>query len=230
MPRTQRLFELIQILRRHRHPVTGAALALELNISLRTLYRDIATLQQQGADIEGEAGIGYVLKPGFMLPPLMFSEEEMEALILGSRWVAQRADDPKLAAAADNALAKITAVLPKNLHDLPDTCALLVGPSASPADHGAWLPLIRQAIRNEHKIAIHYQDLKGVASTRTLWPFALGFFDQARIVVAWCELRQSFRHFRVDRIRGLCVSSQRYPRRRHALLNAWRESEGIPKP
>lgn len=88
MSRTQRLFNLIQILRRHRYPVTGKQLADELDVSLRTLYRDIATLQTQGASIEGEPGLGYVLRPGFMLPPLMFSEDEIEALVLGSRWVA----------------------------------------------------------------------------------------------------------------------------------------------
>src|SRR6516225_364885 len=105
MSRAERLLDLIQILRRHRRPVAGKLLAEELGISLRTLYRDIASLQAQGAGIEGEAGIGYVLKPGFMLPPLMFSEEEIEALVLGSRWVAERGDQ-RLAAAAKNALAR----------------------------------------------------------------------------------------------------------------------------
>jgi predicted DNA-binding transcriptional regulator YafY len=90
--RANRLLDLIQILRRHRYPVSGAALASELGISLRTLYRDIGTLQAQGATIDGAPGLGYVLRPGFMLPPLMFSHEEIEALALGSRWVADRAD------------------------------------------------------------------------------------------------------------------------------------------
>src|SRR5258708_22425998 len=107
--RAQRLLDLIQLLRRHRFPISGAALAQELGVSLRTLYRDIETLNAQGAHIDGEAGIGYVLRPGFMLPPLMFSEEEIEALVLGSRWVAERADAP-LSKAARNALAKIVAV------------------------------------------------------------------------------------------------------------------------
>ena len=114
--RAQRLLDLIQVLRRHRQPVTGAALADELGVSLRTLYRDIATLQAQGATIDGEPGIGYVLRPGFMLPPLMFSEDEIAALVLGSRWVADRADTP-LGMAASNALAKIAAVLPPDLRD-----------------------------------------------------------------------------------------------------------------
>lgn len=117
MSRAQRLLDLIQILRRHRRPVAGAALASELGVSLRTLYRNVASLQAQGADIAGEAGLGYVLRPGFTLPPLMFNVEEIEALALGSRWVAARADSP-LAGAARNALAKIAAVLPADLSDL----------------------------------------------------------------------------------------------------------------
>src|SRR5678815_4120881 len=119
MSRAQRLLDLIQILRRHRQPVAGSALAEELGISLRTLYRDIATLQSQGARIDGEPGLGYILRPGFMLPPLMFSEEEIEALVLGSRWVHQRADRA-LADAAANVLAKIGAVLPKDLRETLD--------------------------------------------------------------------------------------------------------------
>ena len=127
MSRAQRLLALIQILRRHRFAVTGANLAEELGISLRTLYRDIATLQEQGASIEGEPGMGYVLRPGFMLPPLMFSEEEIEALVLGARWVADRGDE-RLGAAAQSAVSKIAAVLPNDLRDMLDASALLVGP------------------------------------------------------------------------------------------------------
>src|SRR5579859_902853 len=150
MARAKRLLDLIEILRRHRYPVTGAALADELRISLRTLYRDIATLQEQGADIEGEPGLGYVLRPGFMLPPLMFSEEEIEALVLGSRWVVDRGD-ARLAAAARDALAKIAAVLPQDLREALDTSTLLVGSNreASIGDDG--LATIRLAIRRERK-------------------------------------------------------------------------------
>ena len=112
MSRAQRLLDLLQLLHRHRRPVTGQSLADELGVSVRTLYRDIATLQAQGAHIEGEPGLGYVLRPGFLLPPLMFSEEELSALVLGMRWVADRGDGP-LARAARDATAKIAAVLPR---------------------------------------------------------------------------------------------------------------------
>lgn len=226
MSRSQRLLDLMQLLRRHRYPVTGAGLAAELGISLRTLYRDIATLQEQGAHIDGAPGLGYVLQPGFMLPPLMFSEDEIEALVLGSRWVAQRGDR-RLGAAARDALAKIAAVLPPDLRDTLDASALLVGPGQPTVAEDGGLALIRQAIRSEHKLEIRYRDVGGAESVRTIWPFALGYFDRARVVVAWCELRQTFRHFRADRMIALADCGQRYPRRRQTLLKTWRETEGI---
>src|SRR4051812_7705065 len=180
MSRAERLLELMQVLRRHRRPVSGAMLARELKISIRTLYRDIASLQAQGAHIEGEAGLGYVLQPGFMLPPLMFSEEEIEALVLGSRCVADRAD-AELAAAPPNLLPKVSAVLPADLRHELTSSALLVGPGA-PAAGDAELARIRRAIRTQRKIEIRYRDLKGEETTRVVWPFALGFFDRVRVL------------------------------------------------
>ncbi|WP_027056619.1 helix-turn-helix transcriptional regulator [Mesorhizobium erdmanii] len=227
MSRSERLLDLIQCLRRHRRPVSGQLLAAELGISIRTLYRDIATLQGQGAPIEGEAGLGYVLKPGFMLPPLMFSDEEIEAIVLGSRWVA-RQPDRRLSAAAVNALAKIAAVLPDDLREDLDASTLLVGPSAQ-AIEGIDLGTVRQAIRNERKIGFLYQTAGGAASQRVVWPFALGFFDKVRVVVAWCEMRQDFRHFRADRISGLNATETRYPRRRQVLLKEWRATFDKPR-
>jgi predicted DNA-binding transcriptional regulator YafY len=226
MSRSERLLTLIQVLRRHRRPVSGRVLAAETGVSLRTLYRDVATLQAQGADIEGEPGLGYVLRPGFMLPPLMFSEEEIEALVLGSRWVAQRADD-RLGDAARNALAKIATVLPDDLRQGLDANALLVGPGQAIAGGSIDLAAVRRAIRGERKLAIAYRGPEGAETRRVIWPFALGFFDQVRMVVAWCELRQGFRHFRTDRILELAAIESRYPRRRQVLLKEWREMQGI---
>jgi predicted DNA-binding transcriptional regulator YafY len=217
----------MQVFRRHRYPVSGAALASGLGISVRTLYRDIDSLRAQGALIDGEAGVGYVLRPGFMLPPLMFSEEEIEALVLGSRWVADRADS-RLGDAARNAIAKIAAVLPADLRLALDTSALLVGPGAPIAAGDEDLATIRLAIRSECKLDIRYRDLKEKESSRTIWPIALGFFDRFRIVIGWCELRQGLRHFRTDRILALTISKARYPRRRQALLKEWKQIEGIP--
>lgn len=226
MARAERLLDLIQILRRHRRPVSGHALADELGVSLRTLYRDIAALQAQGARIDGEAGVGYLLRPGFLMPPLMFTEEEIEALVLGARWVARRGDS-QLGAAARSALARIAAVLPPDLRDSLDASTLLVGPGEPIAAGDAELASIRRAIRGERKLLIAYRDAADTQTRRTVWPFALGFFDRTRVVAAWCELRQAIRHFRTDRITALEVGEDRYPRRRHALLREWRETEGI---
>lgn len=226
MSRAERLLALIQCLRRHRQPVSGQNLANELGISLRTLYRDIASLQAQGASIDGEPGVGYVLRPGFMLPPLMFSEEELEALLLGSRWVAERAD-ARLGAAARNAIARIGAVLPVDLRDALDSESLFIAGAPVIAAGDAELATIRQLIRSEHKMQMAYRDESERATTRTVWPFALAFFESVRMVVAWCELRQAFRHFRTDRIVTLTPIAQRYPKRRAALMKAWREEEAI---
>lgn len=222
MSRAQRLLDLLQLLRQNRFPVTGVHLAEQLGISLRTLYRDIRTLQAQGATIDGEAGVGYLLRPGFLLPPLMFSPEELEAIALGARWVAERGDS-HLAAAAQAALGKIGAVLPSSLNYVMESSGLRIGPSdAHPIDDAVLYPL-RLAIRAEAKIAIDYRDLKEALSTRTVWPLALGYFDHSLLLVAWCELRQDFRHFRVDRIASLTRLAERYPQRRERLLLTWRQ-------
>ena len=226
--RSERLLALLQTLRRYRQPVSGAKLAAETGVSLRTLYRDIASLQAQGAFIEGEAGVGYVLRPGFMLPPMMFTEEEVEALVLGSRWVANTADT-RLAAGAVDALAKIAAVLPPELKEELDTSPLLVGTPRRQAEK-ADLTLLRKAIRAEHILELAYEDEKGVLTHRAVWPFALGFFDSVRVMMAWCELRQGFRHFRTDRIASASSTEKRYPRRRQVLLKEWRLAQGIPNP
>ena len=223
MARAERLLELLQALRRHRRPVSGAALAAETGVSLRTLYRDIASLQAQGAMIEGEAGVGYVLKPGFMLPPMMFSPEEIEALVLGSRWVA-RAADTRLAAAGADALAKIAAVLPNEMRETIESQTLIVAMRRE-SDDKADLSVIRKAIRMERMLDLNYSDEQGRISMRRVWPFALGYFEQIRMMIAWCELRAGFRHFRTDRIIDMTYVESRYPRRRAVLLKEWEETE-----
>lgn len=225
MSRAERLLDLLQVLRRHRGPVSGRHLAETTGVSLRTLYRDIASLQAQGAAIEGEPGLGYVLRPGFTLPPLMFRDEEIEALVLGMRWVAGRADTP-LAAAAGDALAKIAAVLPPDLRERLDASTLMVGPAETAAER-IDLAALRGAIRSQHKVAIRYCDAGGAESERVVWPFVLGFFERVRVVVAWCEARNDFRHFRTDRIEALTLTGERYARSRHALLREWRAVQGI---
>lgn len=228
MARAQRLLNLIQALRQHRRPVAGAVLADDLGVSLRTIYRDIETLKGQGAHIEGEAGLGFVLRPGFMLPPLMFSEDEIEALVLGSRWVSERADG-LLAKAARNVLAKIGTVLPDDLKAGIDDSGLLIGPGEPIAARDGAVAAIRQAIRSERKVQVAYADKQGIATQRTIWPIALAFYDRVRVVVAWCELRDGYRHFRIDRIATLDCMAERYPRRRARLLKEWHAIQGVPE-
>lgn len=225
MSRSQRLLDLIQLLRTRRYAVTGEVLARELGVSLRTVYRDIETLQTQGAPIEGEAGVGYVLRPGFLLPPLMFSVEEIEALVLGVSWVSNRAD-ATLAKAAAHLLAKIKSVLPVPLARELDATTLIVGPGTAvpvPDELGA---ILRRAIREERKLAISYRDEKGTTTERTIWPFGLGYFDGVLLTMAWCELRLDMRHFRADRIARWQLAEP-YPEPRASLLERWRIREGL---
>ncbi|MDT8330238.1 YafY family protein [Roseomonas gilardii] len=224
LSRSARLLDLLQALRRRRHPVRGADLAEELGVSLRTLYRDIATLQAQGAAIEGEAGLGYVLRPGFFLPPLRFSEDEMDALLLGLRFVAQRGA-PVLDEAAEDALAKILAAMPPEAELQARDGALLSGMDDSAgAPH---LATLREAMQQERRLHLRYTDKKGVASERIVWPVAIGFFGEAEVLAAWCETRQDFRHFRLDRIVALRIDTDRYPRRRRLLLAEWRLQQDL---
>lgn len=221
MSRSERLLHLLQVLRRYQRPVSGQTLAKELGISIRTLYRDIASLQAQGAMIEGEPGVGYVMKSGFMLPPLMFRSEEIDALVLGMRWVADRCDRT-LAASAYTALAKIADVLPSDLRRELNESSLLVGAPLKRAAHKVSTDVLRVAVREEQKLIITYVDSNGLHSVRTIWPFALVYFDQARVLMCWCELRSGFRNFRSDRILMVDQPQERYPKRRSTLLREWR--------
>lgn len=222
MARTSRLLTLLQVLRGKRMPVTAASLAAELDVSERTLYRDIAELVAQGAPIYGEAGVGYILRPGLFLPPLMLSEDETEAIVLGLRYVDQRGDTV-LSQAAKDALAKIEAVLPPTARETAQNPIAMPGPSTrNYPDNPVELRTYRAAIRAQAKLRINYRDLAGAASSRVIWPIAIGFMDDVRTLAAWCELRQDFRHFRTDRIATAQETGERYPGRRAALAKAWR--------
>ncbi len=217
MGRSTRLLALLQALRRRRLPVTAATLALEMEVSERTIYRDLSELAAQGAPVEGEAGIGYILRPGLFLPPLMLTEDETEAVLLGLRYVDQRGDDI-LATAAENARAKIAAILS------PEMQAAALTPMTIPGPPGYGFPenrvplsLLRSAIRTQKRLAIAYIDAEQRHTRRVIWPIQLGFMDNARVLTGWCELRRAFRFFRTDRI----VSAEphdRYPARRADLV------------
>jgi predicted DNA-binding transcriptional regulator YafY len=207
--------------------VSACALAAEVGVSLRTLYRDIASLRAQGALIEGEAGVGYVMTPGFMLPPLMFTSAELDAMVLGMRLVAARGD-PALAQGASSTLAKVAAVLPIQLRRELQLSTLFIGARAPLPLPAVSLDVLRNAIRHEKKLSIDYADSSGTVTNRVVWPYALVYFDMVRVLMCWCELRNTFRSFRTDRIQDAKVMAERYPRSRHALLREWRRNEHVP--
>jgi predicted DNA-binding transcriptional regulator YafY len=221
MPRRGRLLQLLQLLRRHTRPVTAAALAGELGVSERTVYRDIQELVAQGASISGAAGVGYVLRPGLFLPPLMLDEDEAEALVLGLRYGDQRGDATLRRAAAD-VLAKVTAVVsPRAKESLLDPIVLPGPPAPAFPDDLVDLETLRGAIRQQRKLRLEYV-VDGARTERMVWPLAIGFMDLARALVAWCELRDGYRTFRTDRIARCQVTGERYPGKRTTLLRAWR--------
>lgn len=229
MSRAERLLALLQCLRRYKRPVSGATLAGELGVSLRTVYRDIAALQAQGAHIDGEAGIGYVLRPGFTLPPLMFTGPEIEALALGAQWVMKRDGGGVLGFSARDALAKISSVLTPELRRKFFESTLLIGPSDAAPVSANNQDVLYAAISREQKILLHYRDENGNESSRVVWPFTLGFFERVQLLVGWCELRRSFRSFRTDRILSVSLLEDVYPHGRNALFDEWRRLQGMLK-
>jgi predicted DNA-binding transcriptional regulator YafY len=224
MSRTHRLFDIMQVLRRNRYAVSGSKLAREAGVSLRTIYRDIATLQSMGAHIDGEPGIGYVLRPGFLLPPLSFTEEELQALVAGALWVGRQTDDA-LALAAQDAIAKIGSVLPADMRNKLDDDALYIGRQRRESVPAFNLKLVRVAMREQRKMHIMYTDHNGAVSERTIWPIMLGFVESRRFIAGWCELRGDFRLFRTDRIGKVDFLDDHYSRNRRQLVREWRAQE-----
>lgn len=214
--RADRLLQIIQVLRRRRKPTTAQWLAAELEISVRTVYRDMAALLASGVPVAGEAGIGYVLRAGYDLPPLMFTVEEIEAIVLGAQMVA-KTGDAALARAAEDAVAKVAHVLPGDLRAALERTALFAPSFRKPAI-AIDLALVRAAIRRERKLAIAYSDEKGARTERRIWPLALAFFSDTAVIGAWCELRADFRHFRTDRIAGLDPLEDRFDGRNGGLI------------
>jgi predicted DNA-binding transcriptional regulator YafY len=216
MRRADRLFEIIQFLRR-RPLVRARDLAEGLEVSERTIYRDVRDLMASGVPIEGEAGVGYALRQGFDLPPLMFNEHEIEALVLGVR-IVESWTDAELAEAAANVVAKVEAVIPERLRRHMTEIALLA-PERHFAQPVAVDPReLRRALRHRLKVHFHYRDNEDRASARTVRPLALSFYGPIWLLAAWCELREDFRSFRVDRISSLDVLDERFPPERGKTL------------
>lgn len=220
MRRGDRLFEIIEILRRAKGPISGQSIGHELGVTKRTVYRDVAALMAQGVPIHGEAGVGYILEAGFHMPPLMLTSDEIEAAILGAQWVQTRGE-PELALAAGKLLSKIETVAPSGFETLFVEPAISVAPMDQPPEVlGA--AEIRRAIQRRVKIALTYRGSNGALTERVIWPIFLGYRDHGRIVAAWCELRRSFRYFRTERITDGGILTDKIPRRMDLLKAEWR--------
>lgn len=221
MRRADRLFQIIQALRRASRPVTAEALAAELETSKRSIYRDIADLMAQRVPIRGEAGIGYVLEGGFDMPPLMLTSDEIEAAVLGAQWVAGRGD-PALARAARDLIAKIAAAVPERLRPVVLEPAVGAPPAWDNAVEGLDMAQVRAWIHAGRKLRLVYVAESGAETRRVIWPCLVGYRDTTRLLVAWCETRQDFRSFRTDRVVQADFLDERYPARPAQLRARWR--------
>ena len=221
MRRADRLFQIIQILRRTKLPVTAARLADELEVSKRTVYRDLADLAGQRVPVEGEAGSGYRLSEYYDFPPLMFTPDELDALLLGVELV-QRLPDATLANNANDVLSKISSVVPSRLQSVLNPSAVLLKPE-EPVTNNIDTRQIRAAIRDGKKLLIEYRSADGTISKRVIWPIVLGYNQTHCLLISWCEKRESFRHFRTDRLLDILLLNEHINSDREALRSRWEE-------
>lgn len=208
MRRADRLFQLVHLIRGRRLS-TADFLAQRLEVSPRTVYRDVAALQGQGVPIEGEAGVGYRMRAGFDLPPLMFTKDEAQALVAAVR-LAQGQLDSGLARQAENAMLKILGVLPSAERAAAESLALFAPLTGLSPEMRERLALLREATESRQVLQLDYLDLSDARSQRRVRPLACLFWGQVWTLAVWCELREDFRSFRVDRIQALQVLDERF--------------------
>lgn len=224
MTRAERLFQLTSLFLLRQFAVTAAELAQTFHVSARTIYRDIASLQRQGVPIEGEAGIGYILRRGYTLPPLAFTYDERAAITLGLSWAIANGD-AALGSASRSALSKIAAAVCRSSEELTRDAAVVVPRRLAASPDDRLLICLRRSIRNRRKMHIEYSDAAGTRSDRTIWPVAIGYFATTKLVAAWCELRCGFRHFRTDRVAQWSTTNVSFPASRSELFERWRAGE-----
>lgn len=220
MRRADRLFQIIQILRRTRQPATAAGIAEELEVSKRTVYRDIADLVGQRVPIQGAAGFGYVLDPSFDMPPLMLTADEIEAAVLGAQWVSAHSDRV-LASAARDLVAKVAAAIPEELRPFIAAPSVAARQPLFPEPEDDLAAKLRQSIRQGRKLRLTYCDLDGNLTDRVVWPVTLGYAETSRLLIGWCELREGFRHFRCDRIQLAEILDEAIGLRPSELRHRW---------
>ena len=209
MRRADRLFQIVQLLRRRRAATTASDIAGRLGVSERTVYRDIRDLVLAGTPIDGKAGVGYRIRPGYDLPPLMFDRDEIQALVLGARIVRQFGD-PALARASDAILSKVAAVIPKDLAPLLAETRLFVPSSIRGARSADALTVVREALIARRKLRFKYIGAQGGGTERTVRPLGVFFWGRKWTLAAWCELRNDFRNFRLDRASATTLLDQTF--------------------
>ena len=224
MRRADRLLQIIQILRRANGPIAASAMAQELEVSQRTLYRDMASLESTGVPIRGEAGVGYILEDGYDMPPLMFTASELEAIMLGARMLDGRVDT-SLSRAAKDVVAKIAAVVPQDLRSALIDAPLFAPQFVEPPPLQIEAEDIRRSLRSQSQVNITYNDLSDRVTNRTIWPVLISFFQNAAVLAAWCTLRGDFRAFRLDRISSYDVTDRKLPKPRKTLFVEWKKSD-----
>ena len=220
MRRADRLFQIIQVLRRSTRPITAERLAAELEVSKRTVYRDIADLLAQRVPISGEAGFGYVLDRTYDMPPLMLTPDEIEAVVLGAQLVA-KLPDTVMAMAANDVVTKIAFALPKHLTPFIDEPGVAARPRMEPSPAPVDTRPLRAAIRSGTKLRLRYRSEDGAETERTVWPVVLGYSESHCMLVAWCETREAFRHFRTDRMVEVTPLDERITVNRIQLRREW---------
>jgi len=219
------LLQIVQILRRENKPVSAQVIAEELEVAVRTIYRDMLAMESIKVPVRGEAGVGYVLEDGYDLPPLMFNSDEMEVLMLGARFVMKHGDVDQEKSAKD-VIAKVAAVLTDELRDEFFGVQLYAPPSTRAPDRPkVSTATLRQALRDQKIIDIRYRDEVGIVTRRTVWPIALGYFETSRLLAAWCDMRRDYRSFRIDRIVELIVTDNKIPRAQKVLQKEWQEAD-----
>jgi predicted DNA-binding transcriptional regulator YafY len=227
MSRTDRMFEIIQLLRRAKKPLTADAMADLLEVTKRTVYRDVAALQAMRVPIDGEAGIGYVMRPGFDLPPLMFAAEEVEAIVVGLAMLG-RTGDAGLLAAAKRAGRKIADMLPGDRAREFEAPPLHASDWNTVPKSSVDPARLRRAIRSEEKLRLAYVDGVGKRTRRTVRPLTMVYYIEVMVLAAWCELRKDFRHFRIDRIVDCSTTGKRFQGEGEPLRLKWREQHNLP--
>ncbi|MBX2837608.1 MAG: YafY family transcriptional regulator [Gammaproteobacteria bacterium] len=226
MSRSTRMFEVIQILRSANQSLTAQNIADELEVNKRTVYRDIAALQAMRVPIEGEAGIGYIMRRGYDLPPLMFNSEEIEALMLGLSLLG-RTGDKALEKTADAVSRKIAEAVPQDLQPAVLDSPILASSWHTIPDSDVNPQLVRNCIRNEQPLEFDYTDDKGVKTHRTVMPIALLYYIEVVLVAAWCDLRKDFRHFRLDRMQNCTVAESEIEESVAQLRRRWRSKHDL---